>query len=141
MMAAIHAPISPKATGRYSTAESALVDRRRAIRVPHRARFVIRPLLSNGVGAEVTVILQDLSATGMGVLHSAPLRVGEQYQVPLTCEIAASAGLSLVCTVARCEQMDDELYTIGFQFNSSAAAIDAGSRQLTGQPAPPAGDQ
>ena len=135
----MHATIpSPRTTGRYTTAESALIDRRRAVRIPHRARFTIRPLLSNGVGGEVTVILQDLSATGMGILHSHPLRVGDQYQVPLTCEFAASAGLSLVCTVARCEQMDDELYTIGFKFNSSAAAIDAGSRQLTGQPAPAA---
>lgn len=122
---------------RYSTAESALTDRRRAIRVPHRAAFQVRPLLSDGVGEPITVILQDLSATGMGVIHSQPLRCGEQFQVPLNRE---GAGMSLVCTVVRCEQLDDELYNIGFHFNSSAAAIDAGSRQLTGQPAPPRGD-
>jgi len=90
------------------------------------------------VGRAVTVVLQDLSATGMGIIHSEPVRVGDQYQVPLTCEVAAAAGLSLVCTVVRCERMDEELYWVGFEFNSSAAAIDAGSRQLTGSPAPAA---
>jgi hypothetical protein len=41
--------------------------------------------------------------------------------------------MSLVCTVARCEQLDEGLYSVGFEFNSSPAAVDAGSRQLTGQ--------
>ena len=124
----------PPANARRSTAESAMIDRRRAVRVPHRAAFQIRPLLHDGVGAAVTVVLEDLSAGGMGVIHSHALRCGEQYQVPLTREV--DEGLSLICTVVRCEQLDEELFNIGFEFNSSAAAIDAGSLQLTGQAAP-----
>ena len=121
-------PLSRK----YRTAESAMTDRRKALRVPHRASFDIRPLLNDGIGAVVTVILQDLSVSGMGVLHSAPLRMGQQYQIPL--QRGFGEALSLVCTVVRCEQLDEGLFSIGFEFNSSAAAVDAGSRQLTGQP-------
>jgi hypothetical protein len=67
----------------------------------------------------------------MGVLHSVPMRLGQQYQIPL--QRGITEAMSLICTVMRCEQLDEGLYSVGFEFNSSAAAIDAGSRQLTGQ--------
>ena len=111
-----------------------MVDRRKCVRVPHRAVFNLRPLLRDGVGEPVSVVLQDFSASGIGVIHSAPMACGEQYQIPLTA--ASAASLSLICTVVRCEKMDEELFSIGFEFNSSAAAIDAGSRQLTGLTTP-----
>ena len=116
-------------------AAAAIADRRRHPRVPHHAAFSLRPLLNDGVGEPVTVVLQDLSAAGMGVIHSQAMRVGDQYQVPLTRDGAAEP-LSLICTVVRCERMDEDLFSIGFKFNSSAAAVDEGSRQLTGYPAP-----
>ena len=122
-------PLDP---ARYRTAESAMVDRRKCMRVPHAAAFQLRPLLNNGIGEPVTVVLQDLSATGMGIIHSHAMACGEQFQIPLS----TATALSLICTVVRCEKMDEELYSIGFEFNSSAAAVDAGSRQLTGQPLP-----
>jgi len=71
---------------------------------------------------------------GIGALHAQPLHVGDQYQVPLTREMPGSP-LSLVCTVVRCEKMDEELYSIGFEFNSSAAAVNEASLQLTGKTA------
>lgn len=125
--------LHPPHTSRYSTAESALVDRRKSPRVPHQAAFNVRPILSDGIGKPILVVLQDLSATGMGIIHAEPMSCGQQYQIPLS-----ESPLSLVCTVVRCEKMDENLYSVGFEFNSSAAAIDAGSRQLTGQ-APPRG--
>ena len=48
-------------------------DRRGAVRIPHCAPFCLRPLLVDGIGPPITVVLQDLSATGMGVIHSGPL--------------------------------------------------------------------
>ena len=121
-------PLHPK----YSTAESAMVDRRKSIRTTHQAAFSIRPILNDGIGKPVLVVLQDLSNTGMGIIHSHPMGCGEHYQIPLE----AGSNLSLVCTVVRCEKMDEDLYSIGFEFNSCAAAIEAGSRQLRGQTRP-----
>jgi hypothetical protein len=102
--------------------------------VPHRANFDIRPLLSDGIGEPLSVVLQDMSSSGLGILHSTPLCVGDQYQIPLTRELSAGEKLSLICTCVRCEKLDEGLYSVGFEFNSSSAAVDEGSRQLTGKP-------
>jgi hypothetical protein len=71
-----------------------------------------------------------LSITGIGVLHSSSLAMGERYEIPLARE--GAEPLSLLATVVRVERLDDDLYSIGLQFNSSAAVVDEGSRQLTG---------
>jgi hypothetical protein len=119
---------------RSESASAALSDRRRHPRIPHRANFDIRPLLANGVGTPISVVLQDMSSSGLGILHSTPLYVGDQFQIPLTRELPAGEKLSLVCTCVRCEKLDEGLYSVGFEFNSSSAAVDEGSRQLTGKP-------
>lgn len=129
-MTKIVSPYPPQR--KYRTAESPMRDRRGAVRVPHRASFDIRPLLNDGVGKAITVVLQDLSVSGMGVLHSHPLTIGQQYQIPL--QRGFSDSISLVCTVVRSEKLDEGLFSIGFEFNSSPAAVDAGSRQITGNP-------
>jgi hypothetical protein len=130
----------PGPARRESVVETAS-DRRRSPRAVHRVMFAIRPLLGGGggrggLGAPVEVILQDLSITGMGVIHSAALPQGEQFEIPLSRGEADVEPMSLLATVVRCEQLDDGLFSIGFEFNSSAAVVDEGSRQLTGQPAP-----
>ena len=91
-------------------------DRRRQPRIPHRAVFNLRPAAE--VDAEVSVVLQDLSISGMGIIHSDALPMGQQYQIPLTRDGGPVESLALVATVVRCEQLDDGLYSIGFQFNS-----------------------
>src|SRR5829696_2861076 len=59
-------------------------DRRRSPRAAYRVVFNLRPLLAGGrAGALVEVILQDLSLVGMGIIHSAAMRRGDQYEVPL----------------------------------------------------------
>ena len=122
-------------------------DRRRSPRATHRVMFNIRPLISGGsgsgnggrvgrVGPPVEVILQDLSITGMGVIHSVAIPQGEQFEIPLSRGESDVEPMSLLATCVRCEQLDDGLFSIGFEFNSSVAVVDEGSRQLTGQPAP-----
>jgi hypothetical protein len=117
-------------------------DRRRSPRATYRVVFNIYPL-PGGAGAQaggaVEVVLQDLSLVGMGIIHSTALQMGQQYQIPLVRgDEPAVAGQpqALLATVVRCEQLDDGLFSIGFEFNSSVDAVDQGSRQLTGQPAP-----
>jgi hypothetical protein len=120
-----------------SSSSSASVDpadRRSSPRIKQRGKFDIRPILCDGVGAAVTLVLVDISTGGLGALHSQPLRVGDQFQIPLTRE-AGDEPLSLVCTIVRCEKMDEDLYSIGFEYNSSVAAVDQASRQMTGKPA------
>ena len=115
-----------------STVDAA--DRRRSPRIKQRGKFDVRAILPDGVAAPMTLALVDISTGGLGALHSQPLRVGEQFQIPLTRE-AGDEPLSLICTVVRCEKMDEDLYGIGFEFHSSVAAVDHASRQITGKPA------
>ena len=104
----------PAAVG---TGESAVGvgDRRRFPRVPYRATIEIRPECNPA--APVMVVLQDLSATGMGIIHSCALSVGGRYHVPLMRGDADEPSF-LLCTVMRCEQLDDDLFSIGFEFES-----------------------
>jgi hypothetical protein len=121
------------AAAESATAEQSFRDRRKALRVRHKTTFVIRQLLSNGIGDPMTVVLVDLSETGCGIMHSIALRCGDQFQIPLKSGAATAEGMSLVCTVVRCEMLDDGLYNIGMEFNSPARAVDEGRRQLTGR--------
>jgi hypothetical protein len=131
-------PATPATTAaREKSAVETAADRRRSPRATHRVMFNMRPLLSSGMrGGLIEVILQDLSICGMGIIHTSAMRQGEQYEVPLLRGDAAPAAAVLLATVVRCEQLDDELFSIGFEFNSSIAVVDEGSRQLTGHPAP-----
>ena len=138
----VKSPGRRQAAGGGGVADLSPQDRRRCPRVPHRATLTIRRILPDGVGVPIGLVLADLSAGGMGALHAQPLHVGDQYQVPLTRE-ADAEPLSLVCTVVRVEKMEEDLYSIGFEFNSSAAAVAEGSRQLSagngGGPSSPGG--
>jgi hypothetical protein len=138
-------PSNPPASVRDGATETA-ADRRRSPRATYRVVFNIYPLLVGGqVGPAVEVILQDLSLVGMGIIHSTALPMGEQYQIPLVRggdneraddRAVADEPQALLATVVRCEQLDDGLFSIGFEFNSSVDTVDQGSRQLTGRPAP-----
>lgn len=111
-------------------------DRRRSPRAAHRLVIDIHPVLHDRVGPGIAVVLLDLSLVGMGIIHSAAMPRGQRYQIPLTRDGDRGAPpQALAATVVRCEQLDDGLFNIGFEFTSSAAAVDEGSRQLTGQPA------
>ena len=128
----------PGPDGSQSAVEA--IDRRRAPRAAHRVMFKMRPVLPGCTrGPEVEVILQDLSISGMGIIHTDAMAVGEQYEIPLLRDAESVGGggaAVLLATVVRCERLDDELFSIGFEFNSSVAVVDEGSLQLTGQPAP-----
>ena len=112
-------------------------DRRRSPRAAHRVVIDIHPVMHDGVGAPVAVVLVDLSLVGMGVIHSAAMPRGSRFEIPLTRggDNGRVERQALPATVVRCEQLDDGLFNIGFEFNSSAAAVDEASRQLTGRPA------
>jgi hypothetical protein len=139
-------PLNPESAAERVRESSAIAespaDRRRSPRATHRVVFNIYPLPNGAgghVGAAVEVVLQDLSLVGMGIIHATALPMGEQYQIPLVRgDEPAVAGQpqALLATVVRVEQLDDGLFSIGFEFNSSVDAVDQGSRQLTGHPAP-----
>lgn len=111
-------------------------ERRRSPRATHRVVIDIHPVAHDGVGAPVAVILVDLSLVGMGIIHSSAMPHGSRFEIPLTRGDGDRVERqALPATVVRCERLDDGLFNIGFEFSSSADAVDEASRQLTGLPA------
>jgi hypothetical protein len=86
-------------------------DRRRAPRIKRNKDVVILPCANGVVTGSIPVKLQDVSARGVGFVHSAPMEKGQQFifRVPRT----DTVPITLLYTVARCEKMADGRYTIG----------------------------
>jgi HD-like signal output (HDOD) protein len=86
-------------------------DRRRAPRIKRNKDVVILPCTDGVVQGSIAVKLQDVSARGVGFVHTAPMEKGAQFifRVPRT----DTVPITLLYTVARCAQMPDGRYTIG----------------------------
>lgn len=88
-------------------------DRRRAPRMKRDKDVVILPCTGSQVTGSIAVKLQDVSARGVGFIHTAPLKVGAQFifRVPRT----DTLPITLLYTIARCVDLGDGRYTIGGQ--------------------------
>jgi hypothetical protein len=88
-------------------------DRRRAPRIKRNKDVVILPCTGGVVHGSIPVKLQDVSARGVGFVHTAPLEKGSQFifRVPRT----DTVPITLMYSVARCVPMPDGRFTIGGQ--------------------------
>jgi hypothetical protein len=89
-------------------------DRRRTQRIRRRCNAEISPWLGNRAGTAFSVVLENFSTAGVGILHTDRLKVGAQYLL----EIARPGQnpLAVVFTVVRCDE------TVGGTFNVDLAA-------------------
>ncbi len=88
-------------------------DRRRAPRIKRNKDVVILPCVDGVVKGSFPVKLQDVSAHGVGFVHTGPMEKGAQFmlRVPRT----DTVPITLLYTVARCLPLPDGRYTIGGQ--------------------------
>jgi hypothetical protein len=88
-------------------------DRRRAPRIKRDKDVVILPCTGSQITGSIAVTLLDVSARGVGFVHTAPLAIGSQFifRVPRT----DTLPITLLYTVARCVETGDGRYTIGGQ--------------------------
>jgi HD-like signal output (HDOD) protein len=108
-------------------------ERRGAARMRRDGKLVMIPCARGVLGTPVTVRLKDISATGIGFVHTAPLEAGSQFVVQLRDPgAAARQNKSLLYNVVRSEKVGD-LYTIGAQL---ATVL----RPDGGKPAKPEGE-
>src|SRR5690348_13565027 len=92
-------------------------ERRRSCRMPRHASVWLTPLTHSATeapppptspnGHALTAVLQDLSATGVGVLYGQPLPVGGDWAVGLP--RPGGEPLWLRCEVMRVENVGDSL--------------------------------
>jgi HD-like signal output (HDOD) protein len=88
-------------------------DRRRAPRIKRNKDVVILPCTDGVVHGSIPVKLQDVSARGVGFVHTDPLEKGSQFifRVPRT----DTVPITLLYSVARCVPTPDGKFTIGGQ--------------------------
>jgi hypothetical protein len=106
-------------------------EKRGRPRVGVRGRVQIAPLRADGRHFEAfEVWVRDLSARGIGILHSRPLHPGTRFDAIFHRPDASPMVLGYV--VAQVNRVNDELYTIGahlvaVESDSGEAASAAGS--------------
>ena len=88
-------------------------DRRRAPRIRRDKDVVILPCTDGKITGSIVVKLQDVSARGVGFIHTAAMPVGAQFifRVPRT----DTVPITLMYTIARCRDLGDGRYVIGGQ--------------------------
>ena len=96
-----------------SHAPDATDSRRREQRLDVRARATIIPLTDSLAAAPFDVALRDLSAGGIGFLHSERIRLGEQFVVLLP---GGRDSLAILCQVSHYQPLADRLYSVGAEF-------------------------
>ena len=100
-------------------------DRRTASRVGMRGRAMIMPCASGALATrsrEADVAVRDLSNGGIGILHTAVMRPGEQFLLLLD-DGGGAAGRTVLCSVVRCEPVSRQFYAIGAAFVREPMAI------------------
>jgi hypothetical protein len=108
---------APATTTPATTAPAAAVaarkkgrERRLATRFPLNSSAELIRVPSSSRTAPIKVKVKDVSATGVGVMYSEPLPLGEKYVVK---EPTISRRKSVLFTVVRADQVGENNYSIG----------------------------
>ncbi len=89
-------------------------ERRRSCRVKHRVAAKLAPWRGRPEASNpITVTIEDFSTTGVGLLHSHPLKLGAQFllEVPRP----EKKPWWVVLRVVRCLPMDDGNFGVGLE--------------------------
>jgi hypothetical protein len=109
---------------------SAMKNQRRCHpRVGIRCHIKIVPIEAGAPGEPIEVWTRDISRTGIGIICSQKMKIGDRFVVRFPRETEAPP-LGLVCTIKCCNQLTKGVYAIG--------AIFEGTRLLKPEPAPAA---
>ena len=104
----------PASAPASAPAPQATDSRRRERRLDVHARATIIPLTDSLAAAPFDVSLRDLSAGGIGFLHSERIRLDEQFVVLLPG--GGRDSLAILCQVSHYQPLADRLYSVGAEF-------------------------
>jgi hypothetical protein len=98
-------------------------EKRRAPRIAVEARVVIWPVDGGAAGPGRTVLIRDVSHSGMGILSTRLLNPEQRViaQLPR----AKGEPLLVLCRVTLCRPLADDLFAVGFEFVSFVARRDS----------------
>ena len=103
-------------------------ERRRASRIRRKVATQMVPWKLGVPATPFGVVIEDISETGVGIVHSEALPAGMTYQ--LTVPRARMHPVVVQCTTVRCEQREDRLYKIGLRAASKIEHVDQAKKAM-----------
>jgi hypothetical protein len=94
-------------------------EKRRAARTGFSGKVSILP---PGGGEPVEATVRDLSVQGIGLLHSQPMKCGQEFTLALD-DATSDGQRGVVCTVARWQPISETLFLIGAKFTRTVSDI------------------
>jgi hypothetical protein len=106
-------------------------DKRRATRIERRTRMTITPIAgadgtsdsgdgagaTPGAPAAIVVMVKNLSSRGLALVADREMVAGSQFMFRLARKDETNGvPVDLLCTVVHCEEVADEVYSIGAEF-------------------------
>jgi hypothetical protein len=95
-------------------------DRRRRPRVEVTGYATIQIRRPDQADEEAKVVVRDVSPEGIGIMHTAPLRMGDQFVLKLPSDSGRPKGI--LCTVTRWRADSEKLFSIGAVFTQDVSA-------------------
>jgi PilZ domain len=97
-------------------AQSIERERRECTRIPMGARGTIISCMASGRHEPASVIVLNVSESGIGVLHPTPMRAGESFILSLA-GAAGHAPSAVLCSVMHAVKIWNGMFAIGAQFS------------------------
>jgi hypothetical protein len=97
-------------------------ERRRASRIRRKVATQMVPWSLGQAPTPVQVVLEDISETGIGIVHFEPIEKGRKFLVTVPRPNARSTVVE--CITVRCEQFGQQLYKIGLAASSKIEDVD-----------------
>jgi hypothetical protein len=114
--------------------ESRPHERRMSPRVGLCGELKVYIIVNNILGACVEMLLRDVSAEGVGVLHKSPLPLGTQFIARFSKASDTGDELVLACKVVACNRLSPRLYGIGATFSKRIRSLAAATENRTHLP-------
>jgi hypothetical protein len=113
LAAAMEAGVAAPAEGTAAASKDEPRRREPRVSVSARARATVIPLSDTLAAAPFEVSVQDLSAGGIGFLHTDRIRLDEQFVVLLP---GGGDSVAVLCQVAYYQPLPNRLYAVGAEF-------------------------
>jgi hypothetical protein len=115
--------------GAIEDANSDASERRRADRIRRKVATQMVPWSIGTSPVPFQVVIEDISETGIGVIHTEPIETGKRYLV--TVPRAYVDPIIIECTAVRCEQRGQRLYKIGLAATTKIEHVEQTKRTMT----------
>jgi hypothetical protein len=108
------------------------IDRRRAARATQKFVTQMTPWAPGHASVPFEVVINDMSETGVGIIHDQPLKVGLRHLLTVP-GAAGKKPLTLEYLVVRCERRGDGNYMIGLERSIARDSVDQPAKRVVSE--------